>query len=267
MHTFAYELCKKTITLLVVKHDKQANIPQAIAFYLPDNILYINTVRLLFTMSESEIITRLKQQGRVWSGNQCYSALPHKVIPTSYELLDEHLPGGGWPVGGVVEIQYPHNNMGELRIVLPALKYLKQQDKRWQIWLNPPGQPHGPGLASWGVPLDQTLICMDLNKKEFKWTLDQCVQHNGCSALLAWTEYMEPAQLRRLQLASETRDITVFLFRPIKKANNLSYTRLKLQVAMAEKMMDVRVDILKRRPGWPVHGLEFHVPLFGSEWK
>ena len=217
-------------------------------------------------MPDTSIISQLMSQGKIWKGDHAHHATPEKVIPTGYPLLDVELPGGGWPVGAVTEILYPQVSMGELRLVLPALKHVAQHDQRWQIWLNPPGQPYGPGLNSWGVSLRQTLVCADLTPKEFSWVIDQSVQHSGCSVVLAWANRIEPAQLRRLQLASERRDIAIFLFRPIRKANNLPYSRLKLQIGAGSKPLHIRIDILKRRPNWPVDGIEFLVPLYGSEW-
>jgi len=218
-------------------------------------------------MSDSELLEILKKQGKIWPGNQCYSAVPHSVIPTSYPELDEQLPGGGWPIGAIVEILYTQPHRGEVRMILPALKYLGNQDSRWQIWLNPPDRPHGPGLLSWGVPIEQTLVCPDLKPKDLSWTMDQCVQHRGCSVLLVWTEHMDPAQLRRLQLTAENRRMTLFLFRKIGKSNNLPYPRLKLRVSAASCFSKIRVDIIKRRPGWPLNGLEFEIPMIGPDWR
>ena len=218
-------------------------------------------------MSDSPIISKLLSQGKIWTADKTHDAMPEKVIPSGYPILDAELPGGGWPVGAVTEILYPQVSMGELRMVLPALKHVAQQDHRWQIWLNPPGQPYGPGLNSWGVSLRQTLVCENLSPKEFSWVIDQSVQHSGCSVILAWATRIEPAQLRRLQLASERRDIIIFLFRPIHQANPLSYSRLKLSIQAGSQPLFLQVDILKRRPGWPISGLEFHVPLYGSEWR
>ena len=76
------------------------------------------------------------------------------TVPTGFHALDARLPGGGWPLATLIELLVPAAGVGEVRLLLPALKRLAMtQDAapRWVAWLAPPHLPYAPALADAGL--------------------------------------------------------------------------------------------------------------------
>ena len=48
---------------------------------------------------------------------------------TGFDVLDRHLPGGGWPATGLTEILTEHYGIGELSLLMPALARLAARGK------------------------------------------------------------------------------------------------------------------------------------------
>jgi hypothetical protein len=201
----------------------------------------------------------LTQSGRLWSANDWRMARIH-AAPSGYAPLDAELPGGGWPLGAVTEILYARPGQGELRLLLPYLASLSQTDQRWQVWFNPPHQPHAPGLAHWGMNLSRLLLCQAPRQEDLLWSLERCLTTGGCQAVVAWLDRLDSAHMRRLQLAAESNRLSVFLLRPERWRDRASSADLRLQVS-AEQADQLRLNILKRRAGWPRHNLPVTVPL------
>ncbi len=56
----------------------------------------------------------------LWRGSQLARG-GSRTIATGYPALSAELPGGGWPVGGLVELLVPHAGCGEMRLLAPGL--------------------------------------------------------------------------------------------------------------------------------------------------
>src|SRR6476619_4914417 len=57
-----------------------------------------------------------------WRGDDL--AFVASTLPTGYEALDRELPGGGWPRGQLIELLADDQGIGELRLLVPALRVL-----------------------------------------------------------------------------------------------------------------------------------------------
>ncbi len=44
-----------------------------------------------------------------------------RVVETGYPALSAELPGGGWPVGALIDLMVQQAGVGELRLLRPAL--------------------------------------------------------------------------------------------------------------------------------------------------
>ncbi len=205
------------------------------------------------------LLNDLTQSGRLWSASDWRMARIH-AAPSGYAALDAELPGGGWPLGAVTEILYARPGQGELRLLLPYLAALSQEDRRWQAWFNPPYRPHAPGLAHWGLDLSRLLLCQAPRQDDLLWSLERCLSTGGCQAVIAWVDRLDNAHMRRLQLAAESNRLPVFLLRPERWCDRASIAALRLQVR-AEQADQVQLHILKRRAGWPLSNLPVTIPL------
>ena len=58
--------------------------------------------------------------GAVWRADELARNVG-ATRPTGHAALDAVLPGGGWPVGALVEVLQPQAGQGEWRLLAPAL--------------------------------------------------------------------------------------------------------------------------------------------------
>jgi cell division inhibitor SulA/protein ImuA len=183
-----------------------------------------------------------------------------ETTPSGFEALDRHLPGRGWPQAGLCEFMLPTAGVGELRLLLPALRELSRQ-ARWIAWVNPPFIPYAPALRSAGVDIDKILLIHPKNHKDALWALERATRSGTCSAALAWLDeqQLKAGDTRRLQLAARQGNTLSCLFRPdrAREENSMAELRLAIQPAAGEDALSV--SICKRRGGWPVPDLQ--VPL------
>jgi cell division inhibitor SulA/protein ImuA len=56
----------------------------------------------------------------LWRGSQLARA-HGKYVDTGYAALSVELPGGGWPLGTLVELLVQQPGVGEVRLLQPAL--------------------------------------------------------------------------------------------------------------------------------------------------
>ena len=91
----------------------------------------------------------------LWRGSQLARG-GTRTIETGFAPLSAELPGGGWPVGGLVELLAAQPGCGEMRLLAPALARTVSA-RRPLALVAPPQSPHATALASLGVPADALL--------------------------------------------------------------------------------------------------------------
>ncbi|MDD3760287.1 MAG: translesion DNA synthesis-associated protein ImuA [Acidithiobacillus sp.] len=151
---------------------------------------------------------------------------------------------GGWPRRAITEIHSQVEGIGELRLLLPTIAALSQQEKRWVLWCLPPYIPYAPALAAAGVHLERMLVIHPRQRQDQLWTLESALRSGTCSAVLAWPPALEEAAQRRLQLAAETgNSMGFFFYRDVVSQRSPAALRLRLQPAGEH----TRVQVEKRR--------------------
>ncbi|HKO89301.1 MAG TPA: translesion DNA synthesis-associated protein ImuA [Burkholderiales bacterium] len=176
-------------------------------------------------------------------------------ISSGYSSLDAQLPGGGWPSGGLTEILFAHQGIGELRLLGPALASLSRR-KRRLAWIAPPYLPYGPALSAAGIDPAMLLIVRCTTSTEILWAAEQCLKSAACGAILLWPQQLRYTELRRLQLAAADTTALTFLFRSTRMMQEASPAALRLSLGAASGGLFLR--ILKRR------GMALPQPLFIS---
>ncbi|MCE5359861.1 translesion DNA synthesis-associated protein ImuA [Candidatus Igneacidithiobacillus taiwanensis] len=147
---------------------------------------------------------------------------------------------GGWPRGAITEIHSQVEGIGELRLLLPTIAALSQQEKRWVLWCLPPYVPYAPALAAAGVRLDRMLVLHPRQRQDQLWALESALRSGTCSAVLAWPPALEEGTQRRLQLAAEAGNcMGFFFFRDRQSARSTAALRLRLQPAGEQVCMQV----------------------------
>jgi cell division inhibitor SulA len=174
----------------------------------------------------------------IWRGKQLSHRIP--TLSTGHGVLDEALPGNGWPTGAVTELVNDTAGCGELSLLLPVLARLSQENY-WIVMVDPPWIPCPPALYGRGLAVDKLLLIRTRNRKESLWACEQVVRGMSGGAMLAWPDALSFGELRRLQLAAKSSQKTVFLFRDQKAANTSSPAVLRLQLTPDDGDLQIRV--------------------------
>jgi cell division inhibitor SulA/protein ImuA len=180
----------------------------------------------------------------VWRGDAL--GVPDEPgVATGFAVLDDVLPGAGWPVGALTEILPSSQGIGELSLLRPALARLSREAARWIVWVAPPHLPYAPALQAAGVDLSRLVVLRPHSASEALWATRQALASGSCSAVLAWLNAPDHQSLRRLQLAAEGGGAAAFLFRPAYARRDFSPAPLRLFLEPAGSQLAVHV--LKRR--------------------
>jgi protein ImuA len=176
------------------------------------------------------------------------------VLPTGHAALDVELPGGGWPLGSLIEILQDQAGRHAWRLPLPALAQAIGQQPGPVVLVGAPHVPFLPSLQAQGLPPGR-LLRVEAGKPQARlWAAEQALRCADVAAVMAWLPQACGPELRRLHIAAQQQARLLFVFRPLQARGDASPARLRLQVDGADAM---QVRILKRR-GPP---LEAPLPL------
>lgn len=192
------------------------------------------------------------QRSDIWRGDSL--AQTSEVVPSEFAGLDAELPGGGWPRGAVTELLCDSAGLGELSLLMPALRGCVREGP--VALLAAPFEPHAPGWAQ-ALPL-ASLLWVKAAGEEIAWAAENLLASGSLGSLLAWLPAKTDARsLRRLQLAAEVYAAPAFLFRPASAARAASPAPLRLELSGHADGVGVR--ILKRRGPPLLHPLSLQV--------
>jgi protein ImuA len=181
-------------------------------------------------------------------------AAEEAVIPTGHAQLDAHLPGGGWPVGSIVEVLQQRAGPHVWQLLLPALAQAITRQAGPVVLVGAPYEPFGPSLQAQGLPVER-LLCVHAEKIAARlWATEQALRCAEIAAVLAWLPKAKSGELRRLHMAAQQHKRLLFVFRGVQARNDASPARLRLFV---EGVDSLELRIIKRR-GPP---LESALPL------
>lgn len=153
-----------------------------------------------------------------------------QVQPTGYPRLDAQLPGGGWPVGALCEVLQPMAGLHEWQLLLPALAQATAGRVGAVVVVAPPCEPFGPALQAQGLAAHRLCLVRSTSAAPALWAAEQALRCRDVVAVMAWLPQVQPAALRRLQLAAAQQDQLLWVFRPLTAAPQASPALLRLQV-------------------------------------
>jgi len=177
----------------------------------------------------------------LWLGTQLARAYG-KTVDTGYAALSAELPGGGWPLGALIELLVQQPGIGEMRLMRPALARVAQ---RPIVLLQAPHVPNALAFSYLGVPLDKLMWLRASKTADALWSAERVLQAGSCGALLFWQQHIRSEALRRLHLAAQATETLLILVRPLASAQDASPATLRLGVRPAEG--GIAVDMIKRR--------------------
>jgi len=179
----------------------------------------------------------------VWRGRELAQA-QERTVPTGHPPLDAELPGGGWPVGCLIEVLQPQPHQFAWQLMAPALRERSRSESGPIVLVNPPYLPFGPGLRGLALRPEQ-LLCVQSDKVAARlWATEQALRCADVAAVLAWLPQARNEDLRRLHLCAQQHDRFLVAFRGVDARTHSSPARLRLLVEGAQQM---EVRILKRR--------------------
>jgi len=224
-------------------------------------------------MNPAALDTLLKTQPSVWRGRDRYAV--EAAIPTGFAALDKALPAQGWSIGGVTELLLEQQGIGELSLLLPALRYVigcEKDNKSWAALINPPHIPYAPALSNAGLALDRLLIVNSGDDINTLWAAEQTLRSGLFGAVVVWVQKSSAQRQRRLQLAAETGGSWATVYRPLHACKEHSPVATRICVSMGQQQTELpqlTLDIIKVRAGSPqtvvIQAEEFDASQ-GAEW-
>lgn len=190
----------------------------------------------------------------LWRATQLASTTA-RCVSTGHPQLNAELPGGGWPLGNLIELLSPQPGVGEMRLLRPALAGIERT--RPIALVQPPHTPNHVCAAGWQMDVQQWLWVAPADDRDALWAAEKILKNGSCGALLLWQTRIRPESLRRLHLAAQGSDTLFLMLRPVQTADRASPAPLRLVLTPAAGGVDIH--ILKRRG--PVSTGDVHLAL------
>lgn len=178
----------------------------------------------------------------VWRGEEL--ARQEKVVSSGFAALDAQLPGGGWPVGCLVELLQSRPGQHTWQLLLPALLQAVQEQPGPVVLVGAPFEPFVPSLQARGLAPQRLLRVQAAKPAACLWAAEQALRCAEVAAVLAWLPQANGSELRRLHIAAQQHGRLLFAFRSLAAQRDASSARLRLQL---EGTQALEVRILKRR--------------------
>ena len=178
-----------------------------------------------------------------------------RTIDTSHAALNAVLPGGGWPHGALIEVMQPQAGLHEWGLMVPALTALQAEAAQQHagqvlVLVGAPYLPFGPALGARQLNM-QNLLSVQApagQAPSLLWATREALQCAGVAAVMAWLPDARSAHLRRLQIAAQTHNKLLFVFRPLRAQQESSPAPLRLLLEGAfGDAGNLQVHVLKRR--------------------
>ena len=188
-------------------------------------------------------LAALAESAVLWHADALASPIG-AVLATGHAALDAQLPGGGWPVGAMVEILQAQSGQNEWRLLLPALAHARSGPV---VLVGAPHVPFGPGLAAQGLAAERLLWVATAEPASRMWACEQALRCTDVVAVLAWLPQARSEQLRRLNVAAAEHAKLLFVMRPAQVQTESSPASLRVLVSLQPGSDGVQLEILKRR--------------------
>ena len=193
--------------------------------------------------------------GRLWRGRQHqHKQSTHaNILDTGYSALNAQLHDGGWPLTTTTELGMTSPGIGELRLLMPALRELmnRAHTQKNVMWIAPPFLPFAPALFKEQIDVSKLTVVQTRSIRDTLWAAEQALLAECCTAVLCWTgSYdLSPRELRRLQLAAEKSRTWHVLIRHSDCLQQASASGLRLHLK-SDAYSKLDIHILKQPQGW-----------------
>jgi hypothetical protein len=165
-----------------------------------------------------------------------------RTVDTGYPALSAELPGGGWPVGGLIDLLVESSGIGEMRLLRPALNALGEQPI---ALVQPLHKPNASGWQHAGVSPHRLLHLKTPTLSDTLWCVEQVLRAGCFGALVVWLKHVHASALRRLHLAAQSSEALFVMVRPVTTTQAASPATLSISIKPTHD--GLMVDIVKRR--------------------
>jgi hypothetical protein len=172
-------------------------------------------------------------------------------FPTPYKSLNECLPGGGLPQGGLVELLSAASGMGSLELALRLAHACLSTRPAW-VLIDSSGDFYPAAMPGLGVDLAR-LIVMRAPARQSAWAFTQALRCRDVGAVIVTTRSMDNMQQRRFQLAAQRGGGIGFVLRPVEARRRACWAQVRLHVeaiAGADRTLRTRkwkIEVLHAR--------------------
>jgi cell division inhibitor SulA len=187
------------------------------------------------------------------------------TISTGFNALDQALPDHGWEQGAMTEILSNEQGIGELSLLMPALRRVSQSGKGI-VLVTPPFIPFPQAWAAQGINLQQ-LVMVRAREQDQLWAMEQAARAGSCGMIIGWAAnqrglVLNYQALRRLHVAAAAGGSTLILYRPLRAADEASPAPTRVTVCAHGGYLQVRV--IKRRAS--LMSTELTLPIYPAHW-
>ena len=218
--------------------------------HMAPTVLTTPTTATTATTATTQAVEQTRLPPGVWRASQ-QAAPPAHLCPTHHAALSRWLPGGGWPLGSLIEVLTEARGSGELALVAPALADLPTQ--RPIVLLNPPGMPNALAWQQWQIASHRLWWIHSKNLTDAWWSAETVLRSRSFAALLAWVDPIEDQALRRLHASVQDTTTLTFLFRP--QACSTQFSPCPLRLVATPTTNGLSIEVLKskgRKPAEPM---------------
>lgn len=132
-------------------------------------------------------------------------------VPLGLAAIDEALPWGGLPKGGLHEVLAGDDSGAATAF---AVRLLGRAGSGAVVWCGRRAELYAPGLAALGLDPARLLVVLTAAERDVGWAMEEALRCRAVAAVLGETRMAEPVALRRLQLAAETAGTMAIVLRP-----------------------------------------------------
>lgn len=197
-------------------------------------------------MATNPALDDILKHPAVWRIGQMSTSM-RSAIKTGFGSLDQALTPHGWEQGALTEILTNEQGVGELSLLMPALRQTTQQGKGVFL-VAPPFIPFPHAWESHGIALKQ-VIMVRADGQDLLWVIEQAARSGACGMVVGWTtncrKQLNYQALRRLQMAADAGGATLILYRPANSAAEASAAPTRITATAHQS--GLQLHIIKRR--------------------
>jgi hypothetical protein len=174
---------------------------------------------------------------------------PRTYVASSFPELDRALPGGGLPLGTLVEVLTERDGSGALSLALKLAQAAVTQRPAWAVVdTDHSFYPLAAALA--GLNLEN-LIVVRPEPRRAGWAFTQLLRSPSIGVSFLASRSMDNMTFRRFQLAAERGGGLAFIVRPMEAMKKPCWAslRLKIQRVGFEQTAKLRFTLLHVRNG------------------